>query len=132
MTDKELKKLKRAELLQLLLTQSREIDRLRAELEEVNQKLNERNLSLDNCGSIAEAAMSIHNIFEEAQNAADLYLDNVKRKAEEILAAAPGMGPQDIDRLAKALGTGSTFKPAKESSPDGAAAPNDKKKGVPG
>ena len=106
MTDKELKKLKRAELLQLLLTQSREIDRLRAELEEVNQKLNERNLSLDNCGSIAEAAMSIHNIFEEAQNAADLYLDNVKRKAEEILAAAarnekPGANDKIINGMVK-------------------------------
>ena len=38
MTDKQLKKLKRADLLGLLVAQSKEIDRLKAELEETKQK----------------------------------------------------------------------------------------------
>ena len=41
MTDKELKQLKRVDLLELLLVQSRENDRLRAELEEARSKLEE-------------------------------------------------------------------------------------------
>ena len=72
MTDKELKRLNRAELLQLLLTQSREIDRLRNELEEANKKLNERGIRLEHSGSIAEAALSIRNVFEDAQAAAEV------------------------------------------------------------
>ena len=36
MTDRELKKLSRAALLEILLTQSKEIDRLRAEIDELN------------------------------------------------------------------------------------------------
>ena len=67
MTDKELKKLKRAELLQLLLTQSREIDRLRSELEEANRKLDDRNLGKDKVGSLAEASLGAFNLIEDAQ-----------------------------------------------------------------
>ena len=39
MTDKELRKLKRADLLEILLVQSREIDRLKAELKKAKQEL---------------------------------------------------------------------------------------------
>ena len=39
MTDRELQKLKRVELLQLLVEQSRELDALRRELEETKKQL---------------------------------------------------------------------------------------------
>ena len=55
MTDKELRKLNRSELLELMLEQSREIDRLQEELEETREALQERNLKIESCGSIAEA-----------------------------------------------------------------------------
>ena len=98
MTDKELKKLKRAELLQILLTQSKEIDRLRAELDEVNAKLSDKNILLEKSGSIAEASLSVFRIFEDAQKAADVYLLNVKRRAEELIS---GM---TAENAAEALG----------------------------
>ena len=41
MTDRELRKLSRAELLELLLEESRENERLRAQLQEMNEKLAE-------------------------------------------------------------------------------------------
>ena len=87
MTDKELKKLNRSELLELMLEQSREIDRLQAELEETREALQERNLKIKSCGSIAEAAAEVNSLFHAAQRAADMYLLNVQRicaeKAEE-------------------------------------------------
>ena len=87
MTDKELKKLSRSELLELMLEQSREIDRLQAELEETREALQERNLKIESCGSIAEAAAEVNSLFHAAQRAADMYLLNVQRicaeKAEE-------------------------------------------------
>ena len=87
MTDKELKKLNRSELLELMLEQSREIDRLQAELEETRGALQERNLKIESCGSIAEAAAEVNSLFHAAQRAADMYLLNVQRicaeKAEE-------------------------------------------------
>ena len=100
MTDKELKKLKRAELLQLLLTQSREIDRLRNELDEANKKLEDRRLGNQKIGSIAEASLAAYNIIEETQKAADLYLENVKMRAEELLSSlTPENAASTIDLM---------------------------------
>ena len=77
MTDKQLKKLNRSELLELMLEQSREIDRLQGELEETRAALAERNLKIEACGSIAEAAAEVNSLFRSAQRAADMYLLNV-------------------------------------------------------
>ena len=76
MTDKELKKLTRAELLEMLLIQSREKQHLEEELQEVKRKLEEKEIR------IAEAALKLSGVFEAAQKAADQYLENVKRAAE--------------------------------------------------
>ncbi len=88
MTDNQLKKLNRAELLELLLEQSREIDRLQAELEETREALQERNLKIESCGSIAEAAAEVNSLFHAAQRAADMYLLNVQRICAEKAEAA--------------------------------------------
>ena len=100
MTDKELKKLKRAELLQLLLTQSREIDRLRNELDEANKKLEDRSLGNKKAGSLAEAALEAYNIIGETQKAADLYLENVRRRAEQLLSS---LNPENARQVLEAL-----------------------------
>ena len=83
MTDKELKKLNRAELLELLFEQSRMIDQLNEELEETRSALQERNLKIEACGSIAEAATEVNSLFHAAQRAADMYLLNVQRICAE-------------------------------------------------
>ena len=79
MTDKQLRKLSRLELLEMLLEQSREIQKLKAELEKANALLEERQLAIRSAGSIAEASLKLNGVFEAAQKAADQYLENVKR-----------------------------------------------------
>lgn len=89
MTDKELKKLTRAELLEMLIQQSKEVDRLTKELEEAKQALEEREIKLNQAGSIAEASLQLNGIFEAAQQAASQYLDSIKilsDKQEKICA----------------------------------------------
>lgn len=79
-------KLKRVDLLELLITQGKEIDRLTDELKDAKAKLAERQLILERAGSIAEAALQINNVFQAAQAAADQYLENIRsmeRKAKE-------------------------------------------------
>lgn len=83
MTDKELKRLKRVDLLELLIAQSRENDRLRTELEEMRSKLEAKELTLEKAGSIAEAALRLNKVFEAAQLAADQYILSVKAQASE-------------------------------------------------
>lgn len=82
MTDKQLRKLSRGELLELLLAQTRESEQLRRELEETKRKLEDRQLQVQNAGSVAQAAMQLHNIFESAQDAADQYLENIHSRLE--------------------------------------------------
>ncbi len=86
MKDRELKRMSRAQLLELMIEQSREIEKLRVQLEQAREQLQSREIKLSRCGSIAEASLAIMDVFSSAQRAADLYLENVKRAAEE---AAP-------------------------------------------
>ena len=79
MTEKELHKLKRAELLEMMLAQSREIEALRARIEQLETQLADREIRIQESGSIAEAALKLNGIFEAAQAAADQYLENVRR-----------------------------------------------------
>lgn len=83
MTDKELKKLSRAELLELLLESNRENERLRKQLEKAKGLLASRVIEIENAGSIAEAALALNGVFQAAQLAADQYLENVRRLAGE-------------------------------------------------
>lgn len=83
MTDRELRKLSRADLLELLLEERRENERLRVQLQDASEKLKDREIQLEDAGSIAEAALRLNGVFEAAQAAAAQYLENVRRQAEE-------------------------------------------------
>jgi len=78
MTGKELKKLSRAELLELLLEQVEENEKLRQKNEELEKKLEDRVIKITEAGSIAEAALKLNNVFEAAEAAAKQYLDSLK------------------------------------------------------
>lgn len=78
MSDKELKKLSRRELLELLVKKSRENDDLHSRISEMEQLLSDRRIKIENAGSIAEASLQLNNIFETAQQAAEQYLENVR------------------------------------------------------
>lgn len=78
MVEKELKKLSRRELLEILIMQSKRVEKLEAQLAEANRKLEDRRIRLEKVGSIAEAALALNNVFEAAQRAAEQYLENVE------------------------------------------------------
>lgn len=84
MTDRDLQKLKRVELLQLLVEQSRELDALRQELAQARRELEARELRLQEAGSIAEASMQLNGVFEAAQRAADQYLESIRYQSEHM------------------------------------------------
>ena len=78
MTQRELKKMSRSDLLEMLLEQSRENDRLREQLHRAEELLNNRQLMLDEAGSISEASLRLNRVFEAAQEAANQYLENIR------------------------------------------------------
>lgn len=86
MTERELRKLSRVDLLELLLKESKENEKLRTELEEARKQLASREIQIDTAGSIAEAALRLNGVFEAAERAAAQYVENVRRIAEEQLS----------------------------------------------
>lgn len=95
MTEKDMKKLSRGDLLELLLTQGKENDDLRARLEEAERKLQDRRIRIEEAGSLAEAMVSVNGIIEAAQKTADEYqeairlrMDESHTRAEALLQAA--------------------------------------------
>lgn len=78
MTDREMKRLSRADLLELLLEQMRENEQLRAELEQVKEQLAQRRIAIDKAGSIAEASLKLNGVFEAAQAACAQYIQNIE------------------------------------------------------
>ena len=83
MTDKELHRLSRKELLEMLLAQIQENEKLKEELRRAERQLSDRQLLQENAGSMAEAAMRLNAVFEAADRAAQQYLENVRLSAEE-------------------------------------------------
>lgn len=87
MTDRELRKLSRRELLELLVEQERELGRLQEELQEAEERTRSREIRISKAGSIAEAALMLSGVFEAAQAAADQYLDNIRRAEDTCIQA---------------------------------------------
>lgn len=83
MENKELRKLNRKDLLEILLEQTKRIEELEVELEQTKNELNERKVSLKEVGSLAEASLVLSNIFASADETARIYMDNIKELARK-------------------------------------------------
>lgn len=88
MAGKDLRKLSKTELLELLVEQGRENLALRDRAEKAEAELAKKRLLLSESGSIAEAALKLSGVFEAAQKAIDLYRENCERECAEMIAKA--------------------------------------------
>ncbi len=79
MQDKDLRKLSRADLLELLITQTKRVEELEGQLAKAVRQLEDRQIAIDKAGSLAEAALVLNGVFDAAQQAAQQYLENIQR-----------------------------------------------------
>ena len=86
MTDKEFKRLSRAQLIDIIYELQLELDKVNEEKQELESKLADKRLRLQSAGNIAEAALEINDCFRSAQNAAEQYLSEIKLMREEAAA----------------------------------------------
>lgn len=102
MTDRELRKLSRADLLELLLEQLKENEQLRGELEAAQKQLADRKILLENAGSIAEASLQLNGVFQAAQAACAQYIENIERlsaRQEQLCAQMERETQAKCDRM---------------------------------
>ncbi len=86
MTDRDLQKLNRKELLVLLVESEKENGELRALLEQKTKELENIELQTGEAGSLAEAALKLSGIFEAADRAVLQYRKNITRCNEGQLS----------------------------------------------
>ena len=83
MTDKELRSLRRSEMLEMLIAQTEENSQLKIRLEQAEAQLRDRRIEIDKAGSLAEAALSLNVVCQAAESAAQQYLENIQRSSSQ-------------------------------------------------
>ena len=76
MNKKDIRKLSRKDLLEIMLNQSEKIKSLELEISKLKEDLASKNLSISNAGTLAEASISISGIFQKADEAIEIYKNN--------------------------------------------------------
>ena len=102
MTDKELKRLSRGELLEMLIQQSKELERLRKQLDAAQTALQNREITINKAGSIAEAALQLNGVFTAAQDACQQYMENIchlSQNQERICAQRDAESQAEAKRI---------------------------------
>lgn len=72
MTDKELRRLSRGELLEMLLIQTEENEKLKLCLKKAQEALSDRRITVEHAGTMAEAALKLNGVFDAYGLAASL------------------------------------------------------------
>ncbi len=78
MTDKEFKRLNRAQLIEIIYRLQLQVEELTEQKQALESALEDRRLRIHNAGNIAEAALELNNCFLSAQNAAEQYLNEIR------------------------------------------------------
>lgn len=102
MTDRQLRKLNRTDLLKLLLEEKKENEALRKQLQEIQLQLECKQLNLNQSGSLAEAALKLSGIFEAAETACQYYTENIRNlsgRQEEICRKMEQETREKCDRM---------------------------------
>ena len=83
MNSKELKKMSRRELMDIIYQMKKNEQQMQDEIASLQEALKDKRLRLSEAGSVAEAAAAITNVFSAAQMTADLYLQEISCMKEE-------------------------------------------------
>ena len=83
MIGKELKRLSRRELVDIIYQLKKNEQENREKIEALEEALQDKRIRISFAGSIAEAATDITRIFSTAQETADLYLNEIASMKEE-------------------------------------------------
>jgi hypothetical protein len=98
MTEKELKKMSKRELMEILAEHLELEEALRKELKRTKAELKQVRIQIEESGTMAEACLRLSGIFEAADKAAKLYLDTIKAQSEQTEGGNTEIDAQDDDK----------------------------------
>lgn len=78
MTDKEFKRLNRSQLIDIIYQLQLKQKELETENQQLKEEVADKRIRLRQAGNIAEASLAIHNVMQAAQDAAALYLEEIR------------------------------------------------------
>lgn len=84
MTPNGLKSLSRKDLLELLLEQTERNEQLEKELAELKAQLDDKNITIAQSGTMAEAALRLNGVYKAVDQAVANYLRNVQQRCREM------------------------------------------------
>ena len=88
MADRELRRMHRAELIEIIYALKQSEDQLKAQNAALTAQLQDRQLRLESAGSIAQAALELNNVFAAAQADADSLKAQAQQECDAMTAAA--------------------------------------------
>ena len=91
MIGKELKRLSRRELVEVIYQLKRSEEQLKEEVAALRAELQDKQIRMSVVGSLADAAATVTQLFSTAQMTADVYLHEITRMKEETEAACAKM-----------------------------------------
>ena len=102
MMNKELKKLSRRELVDIIYLMKKNEQQMQEEIETLQKALQDKRMKISAAGSVAEAAADIAQVFSAAQMTADLYLNEIacmKADAEQECAKMLEDARQKVQKM---------------------------------
>lgn len=102
MTDRQLRKASRSDLLKLLLEEKKINEALHEQIQQMQLRLDNRQLYMNQAGSLAEAALKLSGIFDAAESACQYYTENIRAlsgRQEEICRKMEQETREKCDRM---------------------------------
>ena len=92
MTDRQIKRMSKGEMLEILVAQSMEIDRLMKEVGELRAELDNEDLRLENTGSLMGTSLKLDEILWKAQQEANRWM----KSCETLCAKGKAAGEMAV------------------------------------
>ena len=103
MNEKDMRKLSRADLLEMLIVQSEELRLVKEKLAETEAALQKKEIAINTAGSIAEASLQLSGIFDAAQESCRHYIENIRLLSQRQSAVCAQLERESREKAAVML-----------------------------
>ena len=106
MAEKELRRMSRSKLIEIIYELRKSEEALQAEIEALEKQLEEKQHKISKAGSLAELSAGLNGLFEAAQATADDYLAEIqtaRKRAQSLKANAERLARQTLEERQRTL-----------------------------